>query len=51
MFLIYMLVSFILLGVGTFAGAVSPLMAQIWVLTTLSVGSITYGLETPRKGK
>lgn len=48
MFLIYEIVSFLVLFAGILKGSITPLMGQIWVLTTLSVGALTYGLETKR---
>lgn len=51
MFLIYTIVSYICLFTCVFAGKITPQMAQIWVLTTLSIGSITYALEMSKKDK
>ena len=51
MFLIYMIISFVCMFAGVMAGTISPQMAQIWVLTTLSVSSITYGLESRPRAK
>ena len=51
MFLIYMVISFAVMFGSVISGSMTPQMAQIWVLTTLSIGSITFALETPKKGK
>ena len=45
MFFIYMIISFTYMFGSIYNGSMTPLMGQIWVLVTLSVGSVVYGLE------
>lgn len=49
MFLIYLVISFINLFIGRMNGNVDMYLAQIWILVTLSVSAIVYGLETRGK--
>lgn len=51
MFLIYLVISLIYLFVNVLNGVITSDFAQIWVLTTLSVAAIVYGLEVSKNGR
>ncbi len=45
MFVIYLIVSIIVLLLCMFAQAISPLMMQIWILVTITADAFIYTLE------
>lgn len=51
MFLLYLVLSFAILGFLRVSGQVSPLMAQIWALVTVTVSALVYCFEGPRYRK